>query len=151
GCVAGEEDVWRYSRAPLERAAVHDELAGLDGLIRRSGGLVCLAGHEQLLSAAPERRVRAARLHRRARRIARVAQYAPSARGLLLTGWAAAGEAAPGADPDLLVLIAPGRIGTVFALLAPIARITRRRAFCPNHYRSADRLAIEPRDLYVAR
>ena len=151
GCAAGEDDVWRYSRTPLERAAVRERLAELDGLIHARDGLICLAGSEQLLAAAPERRRRAARLHRRARRVARLVQHAPFVRGLLLTGSAAAGEAAPGADPDLLVLVAPGRIGTVFALLAPVARITRGRLLCPNHYRGTDHLALEQRDLYVAR
>jgi hypothetical protein len=151
GCVAGEDDVWRYSREPLEREQLRERLAELDGLIHARDGLVCLTGQEQLLAQAPERRRRAARLHRRARRVARVVQHAPFVRGLLLTGSAAAGEAGPGADPDLLVLVAPGRIGTVFALLAPLARVTRHRVLCPNHYRSIDHLAIERRDLYVAR
>jgi hypothetical protein len=151
GCAAGEDDVWRYSREPLERDHLRERLAELDGLIHARDGLVCLTGQEQLLAAAPERRRRAARLHRRARRVARVVQHAPFVRGLLLTGSAAAGEAGPGADPDLLVLVAPGRIGTVFALLAPLARISRHRVLCPNHYRSIDHLAVERRDLYVAR
>ena len=151
GCAAGEDDIWRYSRAPLERESLRERLAELDGLIHAADGLVCLAGHEQLLAEAPARRRRAARLHRRARRVARIVQHAPFVRGLLLTGSAAAGEAAPDADPDLLVLAAPGRIATVFALLAPIARVTRGRLLCPNHYRSADHLPLEQRDLYVAR
>jgi hypothetical protein len=151
GCAAGEDDIWRYSRAPLERESVKTRLAELDGLIHVRDGLACLAGNEQLLASAPERRRRAARLHRRARRVARVVQHAPFVRGLLLTGSAAAGEAAPGADPDLLVLVAPGRIGTVFALLAPIGRLTRGWLLCPNHYRGADHLMVEQRDLYVAR
>jgi hypothetical protein len=151
GCAAAEDDVWRYSRAPLEREVLGDRLAELDGLIHRRNGFVCLAGHEQLLADAPERRRRAARLHRRARRVARIVQHAPYVRGLLLTGSAAAGEAVRGADPDLLVLVAPGRIGTVFALLAPLARVTRGHVLCPNHYRSVAHLALEQRDLYVAR
>jgi hypothetical protein len=151
GCAAGEDDVWRYRRTPMAREAVGERLAELDGLIHARDGLVCLAGHEQLLASAPERRRRAARLHRRARRVARFVQHMPFVRGLLLTGSAAAGEAAPGADPDLLVLVAPGRIGTAFALLAPLARLTRGRILCPNHYRSADHLTLERRDLYVAR
>jgi len=150
-CAAAEDDVWRFSRTPLERAALPERLAELDGLIRRRDGFVCLAGREQLLADAPERRRRAARLHRRARRVARVVQHAPFVRGLLLTGSAAAGEAGPGADPDLLVLVAPGRIGTAFALLGPLARITGGRVLCPNHYRSVAQLTLEQRDLYVAR
>jgi hypothetical protein len=151
GCAAGEEDIWRYSRTPLERDAVRERLAELDGLIHARDGLVCLAGHEQLLAAAPERRRRAARLHRRARRVSRFVQHVPFVRGLLLTGSAAAGEAGRGADPDLLVLVAPGRIATAFALLAPLARITGGRVLCPNHYRSVAHLTVEQRDLYVAR
>jgi hypothetical protein len=151
GCAAVEDDVWRYSRTALERDALPDRLTELDAIIHRRDGFVCLAGRERLLADAPERRRRAQRLHRRARRVARIVQHAPYVRGLLLTGSAAAGEAVRGADPDLLVLVAPGRVGTVFAVLAPLARLTRGRVLCPNHYRSVDHLALERRDLYVAR
>jgi predicted nucleotidyltransferase len=151
GCAAGEDDVWRYSRTPLDRDALRAQLAELDGVVRARDGLVCLLGREERLAEAPARRRRAARLHRRARRVARVVQHAPFVRGLLLTGSAAAGEAGRGADPDVLVLVAPGRLGTAFALLGTLARLTGGRALCPNHYRSIDHPAIEERDLYVAR
>jgi hypothetical protein len=150
-CAAREDDVWRFSRVALERGALGERLAELDGLIERRDGFVCLAGREDVLAGALERRRRAARLHRRARCVARVLQHAPFVRGLLLTGSAAAGEAAPGADPDLLVLVAPGRIGTAFALLGPLARLTGGHVLCPNHYRSVAHPAVEQRDLYVAR
>ena len=139
-CAAAEDDVWRYSRASLARAELRERLAELDGLVHRRDGFVCLAGREELLAEAPARRRRATRLHRRACRVARVLQHAPFVRGLLLTGSAAAGEAGPGADPDLLVLVAPGRLGTAFALLGPLARVTGGRVLCPNHYRSVAHL-----------
>jgi hypothetical protein len=151
GCAAGEDDVWRYSRAPLAREALPARLAELEGVVRARDGLVCLAGQERLLADAPARRRRAARLHRRARRVARVVQHAPFVRGLLLTGSAAAGEAGRGADADMLVLVAPGRVGTAFAILGSLARLTGGGVLCPNHYRSSAHPTIEQRDLYVAR
>jgi hypothetical protein len=150
-CAAAEDDVWRYSRTPLARADLGERLAELDGLVHRHDGFVCLAGREELLAEAPARRRRATRLHRRACRVARVLQHAPFVRGLLLTGSAAAGEAGPGADPDLLVLVAPGRLGSAFALLGPLARVTGGRVLCPNHYRSVAHLTLDRRDMYVAR
>jgi hypothetical protein len=83
-CAAREDDVWRFSRVALERGALGERLAELDGLIERRDGFVCLAGREDVLAGALERRHRAARLRRRARCVARVLQHAPFVRGLLL-------------------------------------------------------------------
>lgn len=119
---------------------------------RVDGDRLAVAGQpEHLLDARPEGLRRAARLRRRGLRVARALRHAPFVRGLLLTGSTAAGDARRDADLDLLVVVAPGRIGTVFALLGPAASLTRRRLFCPNYYVSADRLDVAPRTLYTAR
>jgi hypothetical protein len=63
----------------------------------------------------------------------------------------AADDAADYADVDMLVIVAPERLGTVFALLGPASRILGRRLFCPNYYLPVDRLELAPSNLYVAR
>jgi hypothetical protein len=72
-------------------------------------------------------------------------------RGLLLTGSAAAENAESGADLDLLVLVEPGRIATVFTILGAGSRLLGRDLFCPNHYLTTDALSIDRHDIYVAR
>ena len=72
-------------------------------------------------------------------------------RGIALTGSVAAGNAPSDADVDLLVIVADGRIGTVFFLLAPTSRVLGRRCFCPNLYLSETHIAIEPASSYVER
>jgi hypothetical protein len=75
----------------------------------------------------------------------------PFVRGLLLTGSAAAENADSGADLDLLVLVEPGRIATVFTILGAGSRLLGRDLFCPNHYLATDALSIDRHDIYVAR
>jgi predicted nucleotidyltransferase len=149
-CAVTLEETWRYARV----AITQDELARQlqdDPLVADGGGLYCLAGREELLARRPERIRNAARLERRARRVARVLRHFPFVRGLALTGSAAAGDAGPDDDVDLLVTVAEGRLGTAFALLGPLSRLLGRRLFCPNYYVCEDRLGSGPANLYLAR
>jgi len=75
----------------------------------------------------------------------------PFVRGLALTGSVAAGDAGDGDDVDLLVVVAPGRVATVFLVLGTLSRLTRRRFFCPNYYLAAGRLAVFEPNAYTAR
>lgn len=153
-CAVTAEELWRYSRAAVSRQRMLELLEADPGLGRAlSGrdGLYCLRGRERLLSARPARRTRARRLRRRADRIARVLGRAPFVRGLLLTGSAGADDAPPDADLDLLVLVEPGRLATVFTLLGTASRLVGRSLFCPNHYIALDSLDRDRRrDIYVA-
>jgi hypothetical protein len=74
----------------------------------------------------------------------------PFVRGLTLTGSVAAGDASAGADVDLLVVVAPGRVGTVFLLLGPASRLLGRSLFCPNYYLGQDHLATDESGPYIA-
>jgi len=149
-CAVTLDEAWRYARVAIGR----DELARRlhdDPLVVARNGLYCLAGREELLARRPERIRNAARLERRARRVARVLRHFPFIRGLALTGSAAAGDAGPDDDVDLLVTVAEGRLGTVFVLLGPLSRLLGRRLFCPNYYVCEDRLGVGPANLYLAR
>ena len=149
-CAVTLDEAWRYARVAIAR----DELARQlhdDPLVVGGGGLYCLAGREELLKRRPERMRNAARLERRARRVARVLRHLPFVRGLALTGSAAAADAGEEADVDLLVTVAEGRLGTVFVLLGSLSRLLGRRFFCPNYYVCEGRLGLGPANVYMAR
>jgi predicted nucleotidyltransferase len=149
-CAVTLDEAWRYARV----AIAQDELArGLsdDPLVATRDGLYCLAGREELLARRSERIRNAARLERRARRVARILRHFPFVRGLALTGSAAAGDAGADDDVDLLVTVAEGRLGTVFVLLGSLSRVLGRRLFCPNYYACEGRLGLDPANLYLAR
>ena len=149
-CAVTLDEAWRYARVTIGR----DELAlRLDDepLVAARDGLYCLAGREGLLARRPERMQNAARLERRARRVARLLRHFPFVRGLALTGSAAAGDSGPDDDVDLLVTVAEGRLGTAFVLLGPLSRVLGRRLFCPNYYACEGRLGLGPANLYLAR
>lgn len=148
------DELCRYARVAISREDLRRRLRedpALSRLVLEGDGLYCLADRPGLRGRRPERIRRARDLERRARRAARVLRHAPFVRGLALTGSAAAGDADPEGDVDLLVTVAPERLGTAFLLLGALSRLVGRRLFCPNYYVSEDRLALEPGNLYVAR
>ncbi len=152
-CAVTAEEAWRLSRVPISRAEFRRRLADdpvLARAVTEHHGFYCLVGREKLLESRPDRRRRALRLRGRARRVARLLQHLPFVRGLLLTGSAGADDATPNADVDMLVLVSPGRLPTVFALLGGLSRLLSRSAFCPNHYLSQAHLLLRRRDLYMA-
>ena len=154
GCALTLDELRRYARAPIERDALRRRLREdhvLSEVVHEHEGLYYLSDRPALPGQRPERTRRAARLQRRARRVARVMRHVPFVRGLALTGSLAAGDARDGADVDLLVIVAPGRLATAFAMLAPVSRALGRRLFCPNYYLCADHLAMPAGSLYVAR
>lgn len=153
-CAVSEDEIWRFSRGRIDRGRLNEMLAE-DGPMRAAlssgDGLWCLRGREPLLRQRPERRRRAVRLRNRGERVAAALGRIPFVRGLLLTGSAAAENAESGADLDLLVLVEPGRIATVFTILGAGSRLLGRDLFCPNHYLTTDALSIDRHDIYVAR
>ncbi len=153
-CAVTLDELCRYATVPVEPgelARLLREDRALRAVVAERDGLYCLAGRAELAAARAERIERARRLKRRARRVARALRHVPFVRGLLLTGSTAADDAHHAADVDVLVLVAPGRLGTVFLLLGTSSRLLRRRLFCPNYYLRADDLALDGRTLYLAR
>ena len=150
GCAVTLDELWRFARAPVERETLQ-RVVERDPAVVAGDGVYCLADRPALLDARRERLARAERLERRARRVARVLRHVPFVRGIALTGSAAAGDANDGADADLLVIVARGRMATVFLVLGSVSRLLRRRLFCPNYYLADDRLAMPPGDVYLAR
>jgi predicted nucleotidyltransferase len=148
------DELHSYARVEVERDALIRLLAE-DRIVRdvvvRRAGLLSFRGREHLLEVRVSGAERARRLERRARRVAWVLRHAPFVRGLALTGSVAAASASPDADVDLLVIVAPGRVGTVFLLLGTASRLLGRRLFCPNFYLAQDRLELDVRNVYVGR
>ena len=153
-CAVTFDELWRYSRVRVGREALRrllDEDPLLRSVVIERDGLFCLAGRGELLDRRPPRMRQARLLEHRAGRVARLLRHAPFVRGLALTGSAAAGDAGEDADVDLLVIVAPKRLGTAFVLLGAASRLFGRRLFCPNYYVGADTVAISPSNVYVAR
>lgn len=150
-CAVTLDEIWRYGRTRVERDELRGRLAAVAGVLRERDGMYCLRGREALLDARAERIARARALQRQALRVARVLRHAPFVRVLVLTGSVAADDAGPGADVDLLVVVARGRLATVFLALAPVSRLLGRRLFCPNYYVSEDHLDFAGTDVYVER
>jgi hypothetical protein len=153
-CAVTEDELWNYSRLALDREELRSRIANdgpLRAVLTQRDGLYCLAGREGLLGLRAERRAHARKLRARGRRVARILRHVPFVRGLLLTGSAAADDAAPGADVDLLVVVGHGRLATVFTLLGGLSRLVSRKLFCPNYYLSDAHLTLDGRDAYLAR
>jgi len=152
-CAVTFEELHRYCLVRVTREALAARLADpiLSRVVAERDGYYFLAGRDDLVGARMERRRRAQALRRRALRVARILQYAPFVRGLLLTGSVAADDASEEADLDMLVVVAGRRLALVFAILAPISRLVSRRVFCPNYYLSEDHLPMRRRNYYVAR
>ena len=81
-----------------------------------------MAGREELADQRRTRRERGLRLKRRARLVARLLQYTLFVRGIVLTGSVAADDAEGGADADMLVIVARGRIALAFVTLGTLSR-----------------------------
>ena len=153
-CAVTLDELWRYGRRRIDRDALRTRLRDdpvLRLVVLEQDGLYCLRDRSQLLASRAVRMRRAGKLQRRAKWVAPVLLRLPFVRGLALTGSAAADDAGERADLDLLVIVEPGRIATVFLVLGSASRVLGRRLFCPNYYVRSDRLGISPGDLYVAR
>ena len=152
-CAITFEELHRYSLVRVSPEELTSRLAGpvLSQLFGERGGYYFLAGRDHLASERVDRRRRALTMRRRALRVARILQYLPFVRGLLLTGSVAADDATEEADLDLLIIIAKQRLALAFTVLAPISRLLSRRVFCPNYYLTENHLLMQRRDYYVAR
>lgn len=147
------DELHRYARIRVDRGTLEQALTedpSLGAALVQSEGVVALRDRAELIAARVDRLERAGRLRRRARRVARVLRHTPFVRGVALTGSVAAGDARSGADVDMLLVVAPGRLGTVFALLGTASRLVGRRVFCPNFYLSEESLTLQARTVYVA-
>lgn len=153
-CAVTLDELCQYSRTPIDNAQLNRRLrddAVIGDIVAERDGLYCLRHRTALIDQRPGRIARARRLQRRALSVARVLRHFPFVRGLVLTGSVSADDATETADIDLLVIVAAGRIGTVFLLLGSLSRLVGGSVFCPNWYMSEDRLNMAPQSLYITR
>jgi predicted nucleotidyltransferase len=153
-CAPTLDELWRYSRVGIDRAALARRLEEdpfLSRMVIERDGLYCLRDRPTLAEGRRDRIQRARTLRRRGQRVARILRHVPFVRGLALTGSVAADDAGAEADVDMLVTVTPERIATVFLLLGTAARLLRRRYFCPNYYVSPGSLGGTPPNIYLAR
>jgi predicted nucleotidyltransferase len=148
------DELHRYARVLVDRASLEQVLADdpvLRTIVVERDGTIALRGRSEVFATGADRAGQVEHLRRRARRVARVLCHTPFVRGISLTGSVAAGDARDDSDVDMLLVVAPGRLGTVFALLGTVSRIVGRRVFCPNFYLSENNLTIRSQSIYVAR
>ena len=153
-CALTFDELRCYARVPVEPEALRELLRDAPAvaqLIVERDGLYCLRDRPELLDRRPPRMARALVLQRRARRVARVIGKLPFVRGVMLTGSAAAQDAGDDADVDLLIVVAPRRLGLTFLLLGSASRLLGRALFCPNYYVCEGHLGTTAGSLYFAR
>lgn len=153
-CAVTLDELWRYAPIRIDRDELYHRLRD-DPVLRRivveRNGYYCLHDRTALLDERPPRIARARRLQGRARFVGGALRHVPFVRGLILTGSSSADDATTTADLDFLVIVARGRMGTVFLLLGSLSRLLGRRLLCPNWYLSEGSLAMTPASLYLAR
>lgn len=152
-CALTINEIQRFSRIRISKEEIQSwmESPPVSDFIFSDSGFYYLRDRQELITKRREAMNRAAKLTRRATRIARWLQLFPFVRGIVLTGSVAANDADPEADVDLLVIVARSRLAVAFFLLGGLSRITSRSLFCPNYYLSEDHLSIKRNDFYVAR
>ena len=142
----------RFVTRPLTPARARELLQSeLGGIATERDGYVALAGSEAAVERRKDMLASVAEAWRAARARARLIGLTPFVRGLMVTGSLSHDCFSQDADIDYLVLVAPRRIFTVFAVLGTVQRLTSVQTLCPNYYLATDRLALPERDYFIAR
>ena len=152
------EEVHRYLGAPAPLALVGAVVANGAAGSGRLGwrvwdGYVSLPGREEIVHVRRHREQRAQALWPPALRYASLIASFPFVRMVALTGSLALDNADDGTDLDYLIVTAPDRLWLCRSFLLIIVRWARRRGdvVCPNYLVSERALALEQRNLFVAR
>jgi len=152
------EEVHRYLELPAPLARVGAVVANGAVSSGRLGWRVCdgyvsLPGREEIVHVRKHRERRAQALWPGALRYASLIASFPFVRMVALTGSLALDNADDRTDLDFLIVTAPDRLWLCRSLLLIIVRWARRRGdvVCPNYLVSERALALEQRNLFVAR
>ncbi len=149
-------EVHRYLEVPATQAQIESLIgSGLwpqDRLSYREG-FFTLAGRESIIAVRREREARARLLWPRALAYARLLAAVPFVRMVALTGSLAVNNPDERSDFDYFIITAAGRLWLCRAFIVAIVRWVARRGdvICPNYLLSERTLALEPRNLFVAR
>ncbi len=152
-CALTLEEIHRFSRVKLSQDQLRSWLNSpcVSNFIFQESGFYYLRDRKSIVVARDKAIARAGKLRKRAILIARMMQFFPFVRGIVLTGSVAANDADGQADIDFLVIVADARISFVFFLIGGLSRLSFRRLFCPNYYLVENSLLIKRRSFYVAR
>ena len=146
------DEVLRFSRGPQDKGEVERILREeLSEQVFEIDGLFGLRGRE---ASVPVRQANTEAVElawKTARRRARIIGWTPFVAGLMVTGSLSHDNFAQDADIDYLVLVDPGRIFTVFAVLGTVQRLTSVKTLCPNYYLATDRMALPELDYFIGR
>ncbi|MEK7728619.1 MAG: glycosyltransferase family 1 protein [candidate division KSB1 bacterium] len=144
-------------RGLIEHAATHlevrHELEALHaaGEIAKREPYYCLPGREHCIELRERRRQTSAMLLQNYSGVLRLIKNFPFIRTVALSGTLAFQNAKGEDDLDLFLLVAPGRLWTVYSSLALwLKMLGQRRAVCLNCLLDTAHLAITDRDFFVA-
>lgn len=150
-----DAEVYRYLVADCpDPQRFHQALAGLVGVqLVRTGPFVTLPGREAIVAIRQQREQSAASGWDEAARYARSLRRVPFVRMVAVCGSQAAGNAGTGADVDMFIVTAPGRLWVVQLWAMLLRRLVPRSSVrvCPNYLLALDALEVQPQDLYSAR
>jgi hypothetical protein len=116
-------------------------------------GFFTLAGREHIIAVRRQREAHARLLWPRALTYARLLASVPFVRMVALTGSLAVNNPDERSDFDYFIVTAADRLWLCRAFIVAIVRWIARRGdvICPNYLLSERTLALEPRNLFVAR
>ena len=131
-----------------------DVAGGVEGVLQAAractdivevDGYFCLRGRQHLVAQRQLRRVDNQRLWIKARRYGAIVAALPFVRMVAVTGSLAPGNARPGDDIDLLLVVRPGRLWLCRLLVLALVRLLRLLGdeLCPNFVLAEGRLDID--------
>jgi hypothetical protein len=140
---------------PVTAAAVHEALSQpswASGLLDVGPDDVTLAGRGDLRPGAERRRAASRRRWRAARRAGRLIAALPFVRYVAVSGSLAVDSADAGADIDLFLVTADGRLWLARRLVVGIVRLAAlaRVPLCPNYLVAESAIELDDRSVFVA-
>jgi len=147
------DEIHRFLPVPASGIDVREMLdnPGALGLEERDG-LFAMAGRGWLVGRRRELAAVSARTWPAALSAAAVIGRLPFIRSVAITGSLAMGASEPGADVDLFIITARGRLWLARAATIAIGRLARLRGIrlCPNYLLSETSLTLPERDTFTA-
>ncbi len=149
-------EVHRYLEVPATQAQIEaliDNGSWPRDCLSYREGFFTLTGREAIIAVRREREARARLLWPRALAYARLLASVPFVRMVALTGSLAVNNPDERSDFDYFIVTAADRLWLCRAFIVAMVRWIARRGdvICPNYLLSERTLALEPRNLFVAR
>lgn len=147
-------EAWRNAQIDVERARFDAalRLAIVSGRLSWDAGWLSLPGRDVVREIRRARAEHARRLWSIAVRVGDWLGRLPFVRHVAVSGALAVDNVEPGADIDLFLITAPGRVWTCRALVLAANRLAERfgATLCPNYLVSSRVLVLPERNLFTA-